>query len=347
MDRPATLSDVARLAGVSTPTASRVLNPGVRGGASGRDEIRQRVTAAAESLGYSASSAAQATKGGRSRSVALIVRDIDDFGSARMIAGVMRAAESLDVAVAVRSTHDDSVDEADILRSLRGERHRGVILATSRTTNARRERQVGEQLAILQRQGANVVIIGDTDLPYPRLTVNNRQAAAELAEQLVRRGRRRFAIAAGPADQLTARERAAGFLDGLARSGIVVADHLVVHSEFSRSGGSAAAARLAEYASELDVIAAMSDTMAVGVISGLRDAQLTVPGDIDVTGFDHVPLIGDLVPGFSTVDIPFDQFGRTALGLVLETGPSTVREITMAATTIVEGEPLQAGNWPA
>jgi LacI family transcriptional regulator len=338
LDRPATLSDVARLAGVSTPTASRVLNPGVRGGASGREEIRQRVTAAAESLGYSASSAAQATKGGRSRSVALIVRDIDDFGSARMIAGLMRAAESLDVAVAVRSTHDDSVDEADILRSLRGERHRGVILATSRTTDARRERQVGEQLAILQRQGANVVIIGDTDLPYPRLTVDNREAAGILAEELVRRGRRRFAIAAGPADQFTARERAAGFIEGLARAGIVVSDGLVITSEFSRAGGFEAVDRLLPSVPELDVIATVSDTMAVGAIARLRQAGVAVPGDVEVTGFDHVPLIGDLIPGFSTVDIPFDEFGRTALGLVMESRPTTVRGVTMVATPIVDGE---------
>ena len=116
LERPPTLTDVARLAGVSVPTASRVLNGGVRGKESGSPELRRRVQDAARALGYSVNPAAQATKGGRARTVALLVSDIEDFGAATMIAGVMHAAfgeSALSLAL------DDSDPEANTHIALR------------------------------------------------------------------------------------------------------------------------------------------------------------------------------------------------------------------------------------
>lgn len=337
-DKPPTLADVARLAGVSVTTASRALNGGVRGKQSGSANMRQRVQDAARALGYSVSPAAQAIKGGRARTVALVVSDIEDFGSATMISGIMHAAEKRGVSVAVRTTRDDAIRELRLLDELRGERHRAVIIGTSRTTDAQREKALAAQLATLAEQGTRVVIIGDSELPFPSVTVDNRTAARVLADGLARTGHRTFAVVSGPDDEITAHERVAGFLEGLEVHGITVAEGDVVHRSFSRDGGREAVDALATPITALDAIAAMSDTMAVGVIARLR--ELGVGSDIEVSGFDHVPLLGDVLPEFSTVEVPLEAFGEAALSLAFdEANSSKDQRIALRATPIVRGIP--------
>lgn len=335
--RPATLGDVAKRAGVSVPTASRILNGGVRGTQTGSADMRARVEEAAQTLGYSVSTAAQAIKGGRARSVALLVSDIDDFGSATMISGVMHAAEKRGMSVAVRATGDDSVREIDVLRQVRGERHRAVVLATSRTTDPAREASLDEELRLLRAQGARIVLVGDSALDYPSVTVDSRTPAARLAAELVRFGHRRFAVVSGPADQITARDRAHGFLAGLAAMGVSVPEERVVHAPFSRDGGYAAVDLLGQHIHDLDVIAAGSDAMAVGVIARLRELGLRSPGDIEVSGFDHVPMLSDVLPEFSTVEVPLEAFGEAALHLAVDEDGAGSTGISLPASLIVHG----------
>lgn len=335
--KPPTLTDVARLAGVSVPAASRALNGGVRGKQSGSPELRKRVEDAARALGYSVSPAAQTIKGGRARTVAFIVNDIEDFGSATMIAGVMHAAEKRGVSVAVRTTRDDPLRELELLTQLAGERHRAVVIATSRTLDRHREAAVADQLRTLQAQGATIVVIGDNALGFPTVTVDNHDAAERLASGLADAGRRRFAIVSGPDDEITSRDRVAGFVAGLAARGVVVPEARVIHGSFSRDGGYRAVDQLVDDLDDLDVIAAMSDAMAVGVIAHLRARGIETPGPIEVTGFDHVPLLGDVLPRFSTVEVPLEEFGEAALALALEGDGATDAVVALRARTIVHG----------
>lgn len=333
-----TLGDVAARAGVSTPTASRILNGGVRGDRVGTPEIRQRVADAARDLGYSVSRAAQATRGGRSNSVAIIVSDISDIGSAAIVSGVMDSAEEHGISVTVLASHDDAGREHQLLTRLRGERHRAVILATSRTSSAERESALDGQLRTLHDQGARVVVIGDSELDYPAVTFNNHRATRALATELVKLGHRRFAICSGPEDQITARDRAEGFAAGLRASGIDVDPGAVVHADFSRDGGHQAVLALSGQIHHLDVIAAMSDAMAVGAIAALREMGVATPGDVEVTGFDHVPLVGDLLPDFTTVHVPLKEFGAAALSIALERhSPAAHQRLELRGKTFIRG----------
>ena len=342
LDKPPTLTDVARLAGVSVPTASRALNGGVRGKQSGSPELRRRVQDAARALGYSVSLAAQATKDGRARTIALLVSDINDFGSATMISGVMHAAEKRGVSVAVRTTLDDPLRELDLLRTLRGERHRAVVVATSRTTDNRRESALAAQLRMLDEHGTRVVIVGDSTLDFPSVTVDNGEAARVLADGLAQSGHRRFAIISGSVGEVTARDRVDGFLRGLAAHGIARSDVEVVHQAFSRDGGYGSIDRLSSDPRNLDVIAAMSDAMAVGAIARLREIGIESPRDVEVTGFDHVPMLGDVLPRFSTVEVPLEAFGEAALSLALDDEvSSSTAQIALLTTPILHGLPIR------
>lgn len=341
LEKPPTLTDVARLAGVSVPTASRALNGGVRGAQSGSSELRKRVQDAARALGYAVNQAAQATKDGRARTVALLVSDIDDFGSATMISGVMHAAEQRGASLAVRATLDDPLRELELLSQLRGERHRAVVIATGRTTDARREAALAERLQTLKEHGTRVVIIGDSDLPFPSVTVDNRRAARILADGLARVGHRRFAILSAPPVDITARDRVDGFLEGLTDNGIEVDCADIVHRPFSRDGGYSGVQALADRLDGFDVIAAMSDAMAVGAIAALRELGFAYPNGIEVSGFDHVPMLGDVLPSFSTVEIPFAAFGEAALALALDGEESdATASVALHAVPIVNSVPL-------
>ncbi|HMR49723.1 MAG TPA: LacI family DNA-binding transcriptional regulator [Arachnia sp.] len=336
--KPPTLTDVARLAGVSVPTASRALNGGVRGVASGSSDVRRRVHDAARALGYAPNAAAQATKEGRARTVALLVGDIEDFRSVATITGVMRAAEGRGVPVTVRATMGDPLRELELLTTLRGERHRAVILATGRTADAQRERAVATQLRVLEEQGARVVIVGDSELDFPSVTVDNRESARIFAGCLVEAGLRRFAVLSGPQGEIVARDRAEGFVAGLAEHGIEVPPDDIVSRSFSRDGGYSAVQALEGRLDRFDVLAAMSGAMAVGAIARLHERGLDVPGEIEVTGFDHVPMLADVLPRYSTVEVSPEAVGEAALSLALgEADPLHGSRIAVPATPIVRG----------
>lgn len=336
--RPPTLADVAEAAGVSLITASRILNPGVRGTGSGSEERRRKVQDAARALGYAVNPAAQTIAVGAARTVALIVSDIRDFGSATIMAGVMAAAENRGLSVAVRTTHDDPVRELEIVRTLRGERHRGVIVATSRTTDEPREARLSRELSSLEDTGARIVIIGDSDLPFARVTVDTETAAAELAAHLAVT-HRHIAILAGPDGEVTSHERVSGFQAGLAAAGL--SPLAVVHEEFSRDGGYAAVRALSPRLPEIELIAAMSDAMAVGAIAALNEHGLRVPDDMTVSGFDNVPLLADLLPGFSTVAMPLEEFGEACLDRILDEGSEggNAETVRLRAEVIVRPKP--------
>lgn len=329
-----TLSDVARLAGVSLPTASRVLNPGVRGATSGTPELRQRVIDAAERLGYVVNAAAQATAAGASRAITLIVSDLDDFGATTMISGVMHAAEARGLSVSVRATRDVEQREVEIVSALRGERHRGVIVAASRSSDFDREARMSQALRALEATGTRVVVIGRSELPFSSVVTDNRAAAAAFAERVCANRAGRVMVVAGPADQLTSRDRLAGFMEGAARAGVDIAADDILYEEFSRDGGFRAATALAAQADEPVLVAAMSDAMAVGLIAGLREQGIEARERFPVTGFDNVPMIGDLLPEFDTVAVPLEQFGEAAVGLLLDDDDEP-RQILLEAYPVI------------
>lgn len=337
--RSVTLSDVARLAGVSLPTASRVLNPGVRGAETGTPELRARVVDAARRLGYVVNAAAQATAAGAGRSITLIVSDLDDFGAATMISGVMHAAEARGLSVSVRATRDDAEREVEIVSALRGERHRGVIFAASRSSDFGREARMVEALRALEAVGTRAVVIGRSELPFASVVIDNHAAASAFAESLCAGIDGRIVVVAGPADQITSRDRLSGFLEGAARAGVEIAPDDVLYTEFSRDGGFRVAAEIEKRMPSLGLVAAMSDAMAVGVIAGLRERGIEARERFEVSGFDNVPMIGDLLPEFSTVSVPLEKFGEAAVGVLLEDEPSA-REIILDAFPIVHARAL-------
>lgn len=329
--RPITLDDVAREAGVSRATASRSLNGSDR---TVRTESKRLVEAAAARLGYVANAAAQATARGRSTTIAFIVNAIADDYFSPISVGVFHAADRADLMVTMVSTRDSVDRTASILATLRGQRPQLVILAGSRD-QGREFSRVVEALKDHERDGGKVVLISQEGLPFDTVSVDNYTAAREMASTMIDLGHREFTILAGPDKALTSRDRTRGFRDELAAHDIVVRPEQVLHSDFGRDGGYRAASEFLRRRAATTAILSTNDAMAIGAIARLREAGLSLPDDVAITGFDDLVALRDVTPALTTVRLPWLEVGEKAIELGLDGYQGPHRQVTMAGHVIV------------
>jgi LacI family transcriptional regulator len=332
---PVTLMDVAREAGVSLATASRAFNGSTR---RVREDLRQRVFAAAEKLDYSANSAAQAMARGRTNVVGLLVRDIADPYFSSIAAGVMRAADGRGLLVTLASTLNDPAREVEHLASLRGQRCRSAILVGSRVQGRALEERLEQEITAFEGTGGRVVTISQPRLPVDTVVPENRAGARSLALELVALGYRRFAVLAGPTRLLASKDRVQGFRDGLAVAGVTAP--VVVSGEFSRDGGYDSMNELLDRGNGIDCVFAVNDVMAVGAMAACRQRGLELPRDLALAGFDDIVTLRDVNPALSTVRLPLEDMGRLALDLVESERQQTPRVVK------VKGEVLLRASTP-
>ncbi|HET6857323.1 MAG TPA: LacI family DNA-binding transcriptional regulator [Streptomyces sp.] len=307
-----TLEAVARTAGVSLATASRALN----GTTTVREDLRVRVRAAADQLGYIPNAHAQALASASNNTVGVICHDVSDPYFAAIASGVMRAAAERDLLVMLASTFREPAREVAYVSMLRAQRARAILLIGSGFEDRSWERSLQAEIEPYLRGGGRVAVVSrhrslrvDTVLP------ENREGAAALARALVGLGHREFAVLTGPPSLTTVADRLAGFREGLAEAGVPLAQ--VVEGAFTRDGGHAAAVELLARGARPTCVFAVTDVMAVGALAALRAHGLRVPEDVSLAGFDDIPLVRELSPPLTTVALPLTLMGRHAISLAL------------------------------
>ena len=317
--RPPKLSDVAVRAGVSSATASRVLN--------GSDRLvgepyRSRVLAAAAELGYTANTHAQAIARGTSNVMGLVVHDVADPYFSAIADGVMREAAVRDVMVMLAVTRRDPERELEYVSTLRAQRARAVILAGSRTTNAEIVRRLAKELEAYSAAGGSAACISQDSLGIHTVVPRNRDGARRLAVELCGLGHERFAVLAGPRDLVVARDRLRGFRAGLRECGVPAGAVRVLAGPFTRAGGYDAATELLAEGMDATCVFAVNDVMAVGAMAAFRDARLSVPRHVSVAGFDDIATLRDVTPRLTTVRLPLEEMGGQAARLALDPAPA-------------------------
>ncbi|MFE6508270.1 LacI family DNA-binding transcriptional regulator [Nocardioides sp. NPDC057767] len=311
-ERAATLSDVAREAGVSLATASRALNGSDR---VVRPELQERVLAAANKLGYTPNANAQAMARGSTETVGLLVKDISDPYFSTIAGGLADEAEKHGLLVMLCNTGGQPEREKKFLAALRRQRSRAIVLAGSDTADVRHTGEVADLLTSYLDGGGRAAAISQPRLPVDTVVIDNHGGAKALAERLISLGYHRAAVLTGPEDLLVSAERQAGFAEGwLEATG---SEPVTVGGEFSRDGGHRAMSRLLEDGPEVDCIFAVNDLMAVGALAACREAGVEVGRDLAVAGFDDIETLRDVTPGLTTVRLPLAAIGRLALELVL------------------------------
>lgn len=355
-----TLSEVARAAGVSPATASRVLNGSAR--TPGAD-IAERVKAAAASLGYIPNAQAQALARSSSGLLGLIVHDIADPYFSSIARGVQTAARELNKILLLTSTEGTPAEERLAVEAFTSRRADAIVIAGSRSTRPDDEPHNAALLREAQRylaNGGHLVLVGhdlvnpaqeDEDALAPEsrygvaanqpalVDIPNEALARELAVALAGQGFSRFLIVAGPEGLMTSDLRVAGFQQGLAQRGIPAAE--VRRASFNRDGGFEAGLalegtiRAASGPDDRWCIFAVNDRMAMGLVAGLRRNGLHAPSDYAIAGFDDINTLEDFIPGLTTVRLPLEDIGRSAAEAALTgaeprpaTGEVVLREST-------------------
>ncbi|GAA4194861.1 LacI family DNA-binding transcriptional regulator [Gryllotalpicola kribbensis] len=312
---PATLQDVAREAGVSLATASRSLNGSAR---KVREDYRARVLAAAERLNYAPNLQAQAVARGRTSLVGIIVSDITDPYFAQIAGGVIAAAEAGGLVATIGVSGRDPEREVQLVAALRGQRPTGIVLVGSRVADAAVTARLEAQLRDFENEGGHAVLVSQAGLPFDTIAFDNEDGARALARRLGAAGYANAVVLAGPEPLSTSRERTEGFLDGYASTGHPRDAVAVVHSRFTRDGGYEAMGAVLESGPRPDVVFAVNDVMAVGAMARLRAAGLEPGRDVAVAGFDDIETLRDVSPGLTTVRLPLEQGGATAVDLILK-----------------------------
>jgi LacI family transcriptional regulator len=308
------LVDVAERAGVSLATASRAL--------AGRDgvseDVADRIRQISRELGYVANPYARTLAGGASSTVGLVVHQVDDPYFSEIAGGVIQVADEQSLLVQICHSGRDPGHELRQIRNLIAQRVGIIIVAGSGYDDQRIEAEAKADLSAFQSLGGRVAVIGRHSLGVDAVLPDNEAGGRALGDHLIGLGHRRIAVAAGTPGLTTVADRLAGVAAALRAHGLSLTDLPVVHTDFTREGGRAAAERIITEHPGTTAIVALNDAMAMGVLSALRTRRIPVPERMSVVGFDDVSVAADLAPSLTTVRLPMTDMGRMALDLALK-----------------------------
>lgn len=304
-DRPATIYDVARAAGVSHQTVSRYL----RGFDGIRPVTAERVERALKTLGYKPNLAARLLRTRTSKRIGALAHEMSEMGPARIIQGAALGAREagyvLDIVI-LDGLDDKSISDAiDLLT----DQQVAGIFATAQTDQVK---------AILERHPLDIPKFIDSRIrsttPDGRSSVINEIGARLVAAHLVGLGHRRIAMVTGPREWLVSRDRIDGFETALAAYGL--RPELQLEGDWSPASGYRAGMELPLDAGVTAIFAA-NDHMALGVIRALGERGLHVPDDVSVVGVDDIPEAEFLTPPLTTVKLDFEAEGRFAINWLI------------------------------
>jgi LacI family transcriptional regulator len=303
------ITEVARRAGVSPATASRVVSAADYPVSAA---TRARVLEAARELDYVPNALARGLLKSRVPVVAVIVHDITDPYFAEVVRGVEDAAAHAGYLVISCSSERDADREAAYVRLLRSMRAAAVVFAGSGLDDPASNAEINRHLAAMRAEGAAVVHLSPHAGGEPEVGVDNEAGIAAMVAALVELGHRRIAFLAGPPALFVARQRLAGYRRGLAAAGIPYDERLVVRSGFDAAGGAGAVdvLRASDGAADITAICCANDLLALGALQRLAALGVAVPGEISVAGFDDIWNAALTAPTLSTVRLPLRELGR-------------------------------------
>jgi len=299
------ISDVARLAGVSHQTVSRVIN----GSDQVRPQTRDRVLAAMRKLDYRPSAVARALVTGRSRTLGVVTFNTTLFGPASTLVGVERAAALAGYGVSIVSL--ESLGREAVTAAIERLRMQGVdgVVVIAPLVGA-----LGALWELPESLPAVAVEAGPED-GVPSVAVDQAQGARLATEHLLGLGHRTVHHLAGPADFIEAQQRIDGWREVLDGAGVRVPT--LLRGDWSPGSGYELGRRLLE---DPDLTAAFvaNDQMALGLLRVLQEHGRSVPADVSIVGFDDIPEAAYLTPPLTTVRQDFNEMGRRSLHVLLE-----------------------------
>jgi LacI family transcriptional regulator len=342
-DRRPTIADVARLAGVSKATVSRVLNevPGVTAAKV------EAVLAVVRQVGFVPSQSAVSLARGRALSIGLLAPALSRPWMLEILRGVTEAIEDTDFSLTLYTMSRGATSFDALLSQMRRQAIDGLVVM--------QPPESGEELQRIFAAGVPVVVIDDRGAHrnLPSVGSTDEQGITDAVHHLVGLGRQYVTMLAGPQNIACHRDRLAAFKKAIQAEGLSFDDDLVrIADDDSYEAGGRAAHAIVEKHPRLDAVVVGNDAMALGALRRLQQEGRRVPQDVSVTGFDDVAAARHSDPSLTTIYNPLYEMGGTAVSLLLDacdgrTLPSepvllptrlVVRASTGAANTTVDDD---------
>lgn len=302
----ATITDVAREAGVSIATVSRVFNDSDLVS----PDTRRRVRDVATRLNYWPNAVARSLITSRTHTLGVLLPELHGEFFSSVILGIDRAARQAGFHLLVSSSHADTRELLTALRTMRG-RIDGVIVMAP---------DLDAPSAIRASAGTTPIVLLDPDGEvegYDTLSIANFEGAYALTRHLLELGHRRIATITGPEGNADARGRLGGYRAALREGGGVMSPELEVRGDFTEPAGYAAARVILDLDPRPTAIFAGNDYMAVGAMRALGEAGVSIPGHLSVAGFDDIEMTRYLNPPLTTVRVDTYHLGERAVHLLL------------------------------
>ncbi|WP_378956118.1 LacI family DNA-binding transcriptional regulator [Pelosinus sp. sgz500959] len=303
-----TIKDVAQAAGVSIATVSRVLNQ--QEGVS--KELSEQVQIAVKQLNYQINGIAKALKSSQSRSIGLIIPDIENPFFPALVRGVEDAAQKQGYAVILCNTDGKPEEEERYLKFLLSKQVDGILFLGNLKFSQNRSwlSALSVPLVLVDRRMK--------DAPFSTVLVDNGLGASMAVDHLIAQGRQHIAIVGGKPESPTSMERVNGAMNCLKSHGYSSNESLILTGYFSFEGGYQATESLINSGQFFDAIFAANDMMAIGAIECLANYGKRVPDDVAVIGFDDIRMAAWYKPSLTTIKQPVYDMGQVAVKLIVD-----------------------------
>lgn len=303
-----TIFEVAKLAGVSHTTVSRVINNNTHV----MPETRERVLAAMDTLGYVANRQARLLAGGTSNNIGVLVPDLGTGYIGEIMRGIDAELSLENYDLTLFTTHRIASKEAGYVMNLARGMADGMLLVLPRNPVDYFEFLTNQKypFVLIDHQGSGSAC--------PSVGATNWQGAYNATEYLIKLGHRRIGFIVGSPDLGAAVDRFKGYKSALKTHHIPLDEALIYQGDFFQPDGYAGGKTLLSLKNPPTAIFASNDSMAIGVMDAVREMSLRIPDDISVMGFDDIPQAAMVRPGLTTVRQPLEEMGRVATQMLLD-----------------------------
>jgi LacI family transcriptional regulator len=315
-----TIYDVAREAGVSMATVSRVVN----GNPNVKPATRKKVLDVIRSLGYRPNAVARGLASKKTTTVGVVIPDISHMFYAELARGVEDIASMYHYNIILCNSDLNKEREIQLIETLLEKQVDGLLFLGGEITEAHRE--------LFSVSAVPVVLAATRDekKELPFVTIDQIQAAKEATSVLILEGNRRIAFIGGPlTDPVGGYPRWLGYKEALEENGLTFDEKLVRLGNYRYRSGFEAMKELLQTEPEITAVFATSDEMAVGAMHAALDLGRRVPDDLSVIGFENIPLASQVRPLLSTVSVPMYDIGAVAMRLL---------------TKYMNNEPIETGQ---
>ncbi|GCD82949.1 LacI family DNA-binding transcriptional regulator [Parageobacillus thermoglucosidasius] len=301
------ISDVAKLANVSTATVSRVLS----NSGNVKKETTEKVLEAIRKLNYQPNMLARQLRKLETKTILVVVPDITNTFFSKVLRGIEHVAIENDYEVLLGDTGNNIERESGYLNILRQRKADGMIMLTARL-EARELEEIASEFPVVL---ACEYLEGST---IPTVSIDNISSARKATEYLIHLGHRRIGFISGPLNVILSRDRLKGFQQAMAQHGIPIESLLVQEGDFSFESGYNMMMKFLALDQPPTAVFASNDEMAIGAIKAIKSRGLRVPDDISVVGFDDIQFASIYEPALTTISQPMFEIGKKAMELLIK-----------------------------